>query len=272
MGRCLPVVTARDFSASATCYVKLDGRVRPGADTNFQNLAMKLKISILAFVATIGISQPSMADGLLCAEELTWRDAIHAERTSIDINGRLIQAKVENFSNAWLAVIDEGGSKSILLRMNSGSDAISLTFGSNRPKPIEFAEIAMAVEAPMGDGSWPRMKRPCDIKDGSVIEFSEKDMPTNMFLNAMKLSRFHGVLKRQALSFSYVFKVEADGVEPSFSYQGSLRYGHPNKAIDLSTDMEGWHVYRANTFVKTIPAGVPVPLSAVLNEMRPASQ
>jgi hypothetical protein len=31
-GRCLPVVTARDFSASATCYVKRDGRVRPEPD------------------------------------------------------------------------------------------------------------------------------------------------------------------------------------------------------------------------------------------------
>lgn len=232
---------------------------------------MNLNISVLIFLAIAGICKPSIAHGLLCPEEFTWREAIHAERTTVDSNGRLIQAEIETFSNAWLAVSDEGSSKAALLRIKTGEETISLTFGTSRPKPIEFAEIAMAVEPPMGDGSWPRMKRPCDIKDGNVIAFSEKDMPSDMGLNATKLPRFHGVLKRQALSFSYTVTVEADGAEPSFSYRGNLRYGYPEKTFDLSTDMQGWHVYRADRFVRTIPLGVKVPLSAVLNELKTSS-
>ena len=231
---------------------------------------MKLKAIYLPFLTAIAISQPSLAHGLLCPEELTWREATYAERSTIDSNGRLIQVSVENFSNALLAVVDQADYKARLLRMKTGEAAISLTLGDNRPKPIEFSELAMAVEPPMGDGSWPRMKRPCDIEDGSVIAFSEKDMRVESNAKAMTSPKFHGVLKRQALSFSYVITFETDGAEPSFSYQGHLIYSPPDKAFDLATDMEGWHVYRADIFVRTIPKGVQVPLSAVLNELKPS--
>lgn len=159
----------------------------------------------------------------------------------------------------------------MLLRVKAGNETISLTFGNNKPKPIDFAEIAMALEPPMVDGSWLRMKRPCHIKDGSVIAFSEKDLSSKKDANAVNSLRFHGVLKRQALSFSYVMTVEANGAEPGLSWQGNLRYGPRDKVFDLATDIEGWHVYRADTFVGTIPTGVRVPLSAVLDEIEKSS-
>jgi hypothetical protein len=228
---------------------------------------MKLNTTCLPILATIAIGQPSMAHGLLCPEELTWRDATYAERSTVDSNGRSVQASVENFSNAVLALVGEGDVKARLLRIKTGNVAISLTLGNKPEKPNSFAEISMAVEAPMGDGSWPGMKRPCDIKDGSVIAFSEKDMPAEPGSNSRPPLKFHGVLKREVLSFSYVVTVEAEGAGPSFSYRGHLRYGPTDKAFDLATNVEGWDVYRADTFVKTIPAGVRVPLSAVLSEI-----
>jgi hypothetical protein len=229
---------------------------------------MKLKTTCLPFLTAIAISQPSVAHGLLCPKELTWRDATYAERSTVDSDGRLIRVSVENFQNALLAVVDQADYKAKLLSMKTGATPISLTLGNNRPEPTKFSEIAMAVEPPMGDGNWPRMKRPCDIEDGSVIAFSEKDIRVEPDANTMASPRFHGVLQRQALSFNYVITVEADGAEPSFSYQGSLRYGPPDRAFDLATDMEGWHVYRANSFVRTIPTEGRMPLSAVVNELQ----
>jgi hypothetical protein len=155
--------------------------------------------------------------------------------------------------------------------MKTGDVAISLTLGDKPEKPSNFAEMSMAVEAPMGDGSWPRMKRPCDIKDGSVIAFSENDTRAQPDANSSP-RKFHGVLKRDALSFSYVVTVEAEGADPGFSYQGHLRYGPTDKAFDLATNMEGWDIYRADTFVKAVPTGVRVPLSAVLSEINVSSQ
>jgi hypothetical protein len=231
-----------------------------------------MNTSWLSFLAAIAISQPSMAHGLLCPQELTWGDATYAERSTVDSKGRLIRASVESFSNAGLIEVDETSFKARLLRMKNAEAAISLTFGADRPKPIDFAEIAMAVEPPMGDGSWSRMKRPCDIKDGSVIAFSEKDMRGEADANPVNSVRFHGVLRREGLSFSYVITVEAGGAEPGFSYKGQLRYGLHDKAFNLATDMRGWHVYRADTFVKTLPMGVRVPLSAVLDEAKVSSQ
>lgn len=218
--------------------------------------------------AAAAVGGPGMAQGLPCPAQLTWREAIHAQRTAVDDrSGRRVHAETEEFSNAWLAVIDEGGDRAALLRMKAGAHAVALTFGAGRPAPAGFAEMVMAVEAPMGDGSWPRMKRPCDIRDGGVVAFSEKDLPGDRGPEALGSLRFHGVLTRQGLSFSYRAAFEADGANPRVTLHGSLRYGHPAKPFDLATDMQGWHVYRDDRFVRTIPAGARTPLSAVLQEL-----
>lgn len=226
-------------------------------------------ISCVAIVLTMaGIGTPGKARDLPCPANTTWREAIHAERTVVDPrSGRRVHGHIEEFSNAWLAVVDEGGQRAGLLRMTTGAPGISLTFGIDRPRPADFGEIMMAVESPMGDGSWPRMKRPCDMRDGSVMAFSEKDLPGARGTDAGERPRFHGVLKRQGLWFSYRMTFAAEGAEPGFSYGGRLRYGTPDKAYDLGTDMQGWHVYRDDRFVRTIPAGARVPLSAVLREL-----
>lgn len=232
---------------------------------------MKPSIFSITFFAGVILSPLVMAQESSCPKERTWQEAIYAQRTA-KIDGQLFTFEAEDFSNASTAVIDGGGDRSgvIWIPMKTGNDTIALTFGKNRPAPAEFGEIGMAVAGPMGVFNWRRMKRPCDMKDGSVFEFSEKDLEIDTHENASDLSTYHGVMKRKGLDFSYSVKFEASGTEPDFSGEGKLRYGVP-KPFDFVTDVQGWNLYRANTFVRTIPVGKPVPLSAVLDEISDSS-
>ena len=235
---------------------------RPPAQAN-----MKLRISFLLTLVAMLVCQSTMAQDPLCSPNMTWRDATYAQRTST-MEGQSITAEFENFSNAWLVQFNDGLEKSAVISIKEKfyGEAITFTFGKDRPKPAEFSEIDMAVAPPMVDGDWPRMTRPCDVKDGSVVEFTETDMHPAKREHAQPV-KFRGALRRQAMRFTYSIALEADGTDQAMSWQGEMSYGPATKIFDMATDVQGWHLYRANTFVKTIPQGKLVSLSTVLNEM-----
>jgi hypothetical protein len=225
-------------------------------------------MSFLLILVATGVSGSTMAQDLLCTQSITWRGATYAQRTT-NIEGQLIRAEIESFSNVWFAQINEGPERAAIISVKEkfGGDAITLTFGKDRPKPSDFSEIGMAVEPPMGDGNWPRMKNPCDVKDGSVVEFNENEMDVATGENSMKTPRFRGVLRRKSMRFSYSIEFEANGTDQAMSWQGELNYGSATKIFNMATDVQGWHLYRAGTFVKTMPIGKTVDLSTVLNEL-----
>jgi len=198
-----------------------------------------------------------------CPKDLKWIDATFAER-AITRPGQLESAKIEAFSNASVIHVDIGGNRSDMIEIlpKHRPDSIQLTFGRNRPSPIEFSEVSMLVEPPMTGGAWPRMMGPCAVSDGVGIEFDEKDVPTFIDAHSNGIPKFKGVMKRIGLSVSYSM-----AVGKSEQWQGRLNYSRELKSFDLQTDVQGWHVFRANSYVKTLPIGKPVSLLSVIEQM-----
>jgi hypothetical protein len=195
-----------------------------------------------------------------CAQELKWIDATYAQRTTTR-GSQLVKADVESFANASVIHLDINGVKTAMIDMSikRGEGSIQLTFGGGQPKPVEFSEISMAVEPPMSSGDWPRMKGPCSIPDGENVNFDESDLPAFVKGHAQSFPKFRGTLMRNGLRIRYSMTVE-DGE----TWQGEANYVSASKDIDVRTDVQGWHIFRANSYVETLPVGQPVSLLSVI--------
>jgi len=215
------------------------------------------------FLASIAMS-PSNAQEV-CAPELQWTDATYAERTTT-VDGGHVKAVTEVFANASVIHLDIDGLQSALIYVpaENREDSIHVALGDS--KPSEYSEISMAVEPPMADGNWPRMTGPCAIPDEVSIDFDESDMPNMGKENAESRPRFKGMLRRSGLRISYSMSVE--GAE---RLQGELNYARSLKSFNLDTDVQGWHLFRANSYVETLPVGRPVTLRSVINKRKPVN-
>lgn len=216
----------------------------------------------------LGLCQPGVVQADPISREVGWQDAIYAQR-SAGGDGRLARIRFENFSNAWTGDVEQDGERYRLVSMHTraGGDTIEFTSGKNFPKPVQFLHAGVRSEPMMGDGSWPMLARPADIEDGGMVEFDEKNVRADLRARMAERAPFRGVMQRQGGHFHYIVAFEAHGADPAFSMEGELIFGEAKKAFDLATDMQGWHVYRDNTLIKTIPLGQPAPLSAVLSEI-----
>lgn len=196
---------------------------------------MKPSTLSLVSLTICGLGAPSMAHELSCPGKSSWYDATYVQRTSI-IDGKSLSAEVSTFANATTADIIVDGNRVAVIRLRGkGNDAIALTFGRNRPKPVEFAEISMAVAPPMAEGHWKRMQRPCDVKDSTTIEINEKDMAED----ATEMPVIQGSLSRNGSDFTYEITVHANGDEPATSWRGMLRFGEAARVLDDATDVQG---------------------------------
>jgi hypothetical protein len=61
-------------------------------------------------------------------------------------------------------------------------------------------------------------------------------------------------------------------VEDGERWQGEANYTSELKHFDLHTDVQGWHVFRANSYVETLPAGKPVSMLSVIEKMTLSKQ
>jgi hypothetical protein len=199
-----------------------------------------------------------------CPQELKWEDATFAQRT-IKRTTQIMKADIETFANASVIHLDIDGVQSGMIDVlaEKRDDSIQLTFGDGKPRPVEFSEISMAAEPPMSSGTWPRMKGPCSIPDGDSVDFDEGDMSAFIKEHAQEFPKFRGTLTRGGLRISYSMTVE--GGE---AWQGEVNYARELKKFDLRTDVQGWHVFRANSLVETIPVGKPVSVLSVIEQMR----
>ncbi|MFL6660338.1 MAG: hypothetical protein ACJ8GW_19785 [Massilia sp.] len=198
-----------------------------------------------------------------CRQALKWTDSTYAQRTTTK-NGQVVKADVQAFVNASTAHLSVDGARSGLIEVFSKdrTRSVQFTFGDNKPNPLEFAEISMIVEPPMANGAWPRMMGPCSLPDGVTMRFDEADIPASVKGNAEPIPGFKGTLRRKGLRVSYSMLVE-DGE----TWQGESNYSHKLPILDMHTDMQGWHVFRTNAYVETLPTGKPVPLRSVIEKM-----
>jgi predicted methyltransferase len=203
-----------------------------------------------------------------CPKELKWTDATYAQRITTK-NGQVVKADSQAFANASIAHLSFDGARSAKIEVFSKNrtSSIQLTFGGSKPNPVEFAEISMVVEPPMANGAWPRMMGPCSLPDGVNIDFDEADIPAFTKEHAQATPRFKGTLRRSGLHISYAMMVE-DGE----TWQGEVNYSRELKKFDLHTDVQGWHVFRANAYVETLPVGKPVPMLSVIEKMALSKQ
>ena len=111
------------------------------------------------------------------------------------------------------------------------------------------------------------MMGPCSLSEGVDIDFDEADIPAFTKEHAQSTPGFNGTLRRSGLRISYSMVVE-DGE----TWHGEANYSHDLKKFDLHTDVQGWHVFRANVYVETLPVGKPVPILSVVEKMALSKQ
>ncbi len=118
----------------------------------------------------------------------------------------------------------------------------------------------------MADGSWPRFANPCITDDGVTMHFNENDMALKGHAGQLRL---RGQLRRDGLRI--VYSASGEGLEASAvaseAVEGTLRYDGALHPISDAIDLQGWHVYRGNNYVKTLPLGLPIPLATVLKQL-----
>lgn len=228
---------------------------------------MRAEISYSIIFVLLFAAQPVQARQVTCPKDLKWGDATYAQRTT-RIEGLVSKADIEIFSNATVSHLEFNGIAGALIMLGAKGDpsGINLTFGAGQPKPFEFAEIAMVVEPPMTHGAWPRFSGPCAVKDGVVVNFDETEISPSLHSTAATPQKFHITLKRDGLRILYSMAVENEpgsdrGAE---TWQGVWQHDRKLKSFSLETDVQGWHVFRANTYLMTLPIGTAIPLGAAL--------
>lgn len=223
---------------------------------------MRLINSLLVLLVAMLNVPPTYAQAS-CSEELNWTDSTYAQRTTAR-KGQIVRADVEAFANASVIHLSVNDAQSGMIEILSKNraDSIQLTFGHGKPNPVEFSEISMVVEPPMSNGAWPRMMSPCAISDGASIDFDGDDISAFVKEHVQAFPKFHGTIRRRGLRISYSMDVE-DGE----SWKGEVDYERELKYFDLHTDVQGWHVFRANSYVETLPIGKPVSVLSVIEKM-----
>jgi len=198
----------------------------------------------------------------LCRQEFKWTDATYAKRDTRK-DGQVTLAEVEVFANATVVRLNIDGARSgvIDLRRTANATSIQLTYGNNKPAPLEFAEISMIVEPPMARGNWTRLTGPCSIPDGTAVTFDENDIPASERIGAYP-PKFRGTLQRHGLRVRYSMTSDDGEV-----WQGELAYGRRLKDLDPNADVSGWNVFRAGSYVETLPANTPAPLRVALERI-----
>jgi hypothetical protein len=229
---------------------------------------MSAEISLPILFVALFAAQSTQAQPVTCPKTLRWIDATHLQR-STRIAGHIGKADTEIFSNATISHLefDNVSGAVIMMKGKDYPNGINLTFGTGYPKPpkpFDFAEISMAVEPPISEGIWPRISGPCVVDDGVSVHFDETDS-SHLFNNVQK---FHGTLKRNGLSINYslVFEDGSDS-DSRVEMQGVWKYERELKSFSLETDVQGWHVYRANTYLMTLPIGTQISLATVLKQV-----
>lgn len=223
---------------------------------------MKLAGSLMFLVLAMLNASRAYAQ-VACPSDLKWTDATYAQRKTAK-DGQVVMADTEIFRNTSIAHLSVDGVMSGMIEVFSKNrtSSLQLTFGHNVPNPIEFAEISMIVEPPMAYEVWPRMIGPCSIADGVSVDFDENDIPASTKRYSQAIPKFKGTLLRTGLRVSYSMFVE-DGE----SWQGEASYSRALKDFDLRTDVQGWHVFRANSYLETLPIGKPISVLSVMKKM-----
>lgn len=193
------------------------------------------------------------ADESKCPRTLAWKDATYLKRTFY--NGNLAaRAEWKLYSDATYSMLEVDGKTIQLVMLANG---LNLTYGKQRPNPSEFVNIASAVAGPMWDDSranLPRFPKPCDLKNGESYPFNERDFIYWKSNDAQMDRRIFGSLKRQGFVVSYAMEIKRGKSDEQLdSLYGTWEFQNKLDKFPEATEVQGWHLFRGNEFLKTLP-------------------
>lgn len=192
------------------------------------------------------------AEEVKCPKTLAWKDATHLQRTSY--NGNLAaKAEWRMYSDASYSMLEVDGNINQLLQLSHG---LNLTSGKQRPNPKDFAEISNAVAAPMwdaGNANLLRFPTPCVLKAGESLPFNERDFIYWKASDPQAQRQIFGSLKRQGLVVTYAMEIKRGKSDEQLdSLYGTWEYQTKLEKFPENTEIQGWHVFRGNEYLKTV--------------------
>lgn len=208
------------------------------------------------------------AEEVKCPKTLAWKDATHLQRTSY--NGNLAaKAEWKLYSNATYSMLEVDGSMSQLLQLSNG---LNLTFGKQRPSPVDFASIANAVATPMWDAgviNFLHFPTPCALKSGESQPFNERDFIYWKAGDTRAQGQIFGSVKRQGLIVTYAMEVKRGKSDDQLdSLFGTWEFQAKLEVFPENADVQGWHVFRGNDYLKTVPTTNRITLRELLLQMQ----
>lgn len=203
-----------------------------------------------------------------CKPGLSWKDATHLQKTTYQ--GSVVgKAEWKKFSNLTWMLLETDGRTEYAIQL---ADKYYLTYGQRRPKPSDFAAIATVVESPMWESNAATMKRfphPCALKNGENIPFNEADFVFWSNADSQRKIQIFGSLKRQAYRVHYSMEMtrgksdqELDKLFGVWEFQPQL------ETFSVDFDVQGWHVFRGDVLVRSLPVGQVMSLGKLLGELQ----
>lgn len=201
-----------------------------------------------------------------CPANLRWQDGTYVDRTVIEKGerGRAIVRRLEGATGLGLE-LPSGKGMMITLAGKNEDDKISFLWASDNERPSHFAELGMMVEVPFAND--PNLAGPCALEDKVTVQVHDLVGRLANKEGLAKSAGLKGWMRRNGMTVEYSIQ-ESPGVE----VQGYWHYAGKLPGLPLDGDMQGWRVFRRDTLVMTLPKGKPLPLSAVLEQLRVAKQ
>ena len=205
------------------------------------------------------------ANAQTCDRGISWKDASYLKRSTIS-GAVTSMSEWRHYLNAEWIQMEFDGQVTTMISLKNG---IRLLHSKDNIKPIELAEIAMAIESPMwsaGRNMFPSIKIPCQLKDGESTPVSQRDLHKAP-IHAHDSPKFFGNLRRQGMRVTYAIEIQRGKSDDQFDrLYGTWEYEANLKNFPDDYDVQGWIIYRGDVLQRQLPIGRRVPISEVLHQ------
>lgn len=200
-----------------------------------------------------------------CDRAITWRDASYLKRST---NSGAVSSIAEwrRYRDADWVQIDFDGQVTTMISFKSG---LRLLHSKDNSRPIELAEIVMAIESPMwsaGKAMFTNLKTPCQLKEGENTPVSQRDLDLGV-ARASDSPKFYGNLKRQGMRVTYSIEIQRGKSDDQFDrLYGTWEYDANLQKFSADYDVQGWTIYRGSVRQEQLPLGRELPISEALRQ------
>lgn len=198
-----------------------------------------------------------------CDRAISWKAASYLKRSA---NSGAVSSTAEwrHYRNADWAQTNFDGQVTSMISLDNGLRLIHSTEGA---KPIELAELALAIESPMwsaGKNMFPHIAIPCQLKEGENTPVSRQDLNVSHG-STNDLPKIYGNLRRQGMRVTYAIEIQRGRSDDQLdSWVGTWEFEANPKNFPMNYDVQGWRVYRGGEMQEQLRIGLHVSISEVL--------